>query len=227
MIFQLTAELESPVSLNSEADLHLDGLLYSIHYRGVYLTRADPAEAIQDAPLPVARFRRGDGWLWAATACRLAEEANWEPERFTKRKDPGDLFYLQANHDPGTGPGRNYLARHMTVATPTISWMFAEIGPGGARKVKRLVRGIDSVGRLRRQGFGRVSRWHLEPIDADPLTTLVSDGKAQRYLPRSWCEWAEDTDRGPCLPPYWHSARTVDRVKPGWRCQLVDGITCH
>lgn len=220
-VLRVTAHMLAPIA--SVEEVHLDSLLTAAHpdVRGRHVTRAHDAGELHHPRLPVVRLTVGGVWVLLSSTWQIPEGARFGRESFTKRRDKVDVHYLAQPFTPSSGPGKNYQLPVMTVETPSVSWLVV----GDRRGVRELLRYVQHVGAIRRQGYGRVREWEVERADVDPLRVLVDEqGRAARFLPQAWTSYADALDRGAVVPPYWHPGLAVPRVRPGVRVELLDEV---
>lgn len=184
------AHLASPVA--ASGPLHLDALLsriYMVRHRGY-----------QGVPrLKLARIAARDGWVWASTAWLPGGPvaADW----LTRRKDGVDEEERIRKWDPNSGPERNLMQSTVVYHVPTIEWLCC----GNREAIRRDLRMQRSIGQRRRHGFGRVTRWEVSRVDADPLDVLVdADGLARRSMPAQWLA-SGSVVSGATMAPYYDS----------------------
>lgn len=220
-MLEVTAHLSSAVAVSH--DVHIDGMIAKVWHARIdpdaTITRATPASEIPDIALPLARVRGYEGeWCWAASAWSLPEGAQVERAEFTKRRDTVDLDEASRIFTPNAGPGRNYQVRLTTALAPTARWLVV----GDRHEVRNALKMVHSIGGTRRQGFGVVRSWSVEPVERWPGEVLVdSTGRAARNLPLTLLDsWEGEPDLQPIRPPYWHPGRAVRCVRPGTRCAL-------
>lgn len=208
--------------------VHLDGLLMEAaarrlpHSRDV--SRANSLPGLLPIYVPLL------GQVHAASALILRN-----PRRVdlfvVRRKDGDDIDRLQRTWTPGSGPGRNQMAREPGWISSGGSWW----AWGNPREIQRLLRlvlgpetGGGAIGDRRRHGLGSIRRWSIALVDGPLTEALVGpDGIARRHLPLAWCAAMDGADvvRGALLPPYWHPERQGMVVRVGARVTLAPDIT--
>lgn len=224
-VLLVTAHMLTPIA--SAEPIHLDGILVAAT-TGAHLTRRD--ELPELPALPIVHLDLAGQRVYLASSWQFPDGAHAGRESMTKRRDGEDIEWLRAPFTPSSGPGKNYQLPVLTVEAATVSWLCV----GRREGLRKLLRYARAVGPKRRHGYGAVARWTVELAEQrQPLDVLVDGGLAERFLPRVWCSSAEQTEMGACCAPYWHPARAVERVRPGWRCELrpevvraVEGIRC-
>lgn len=219
-VLRITAELES--ALAHSEPMALDSILCAAHPDciGQHLTRSAPIADIRIPHLPIARIATLGSWTFAASCEMLPPSARPALERFIKRRDPTDVETLGGAFRPRGGPGKDYCLPVAIDETPSASWLAV----GDRRGVLELVRHLDALGSLRRQGYGRVRAWRVERVSESPRDVFVSPGDgpylARRWLPVAWCLTASGVEHGTVRPPYWHPGLREPRVRPGLGCEL-------
>ena len=171
---RVTATLLSPVE--ADHDLHLDALLSEAQYRrtahGVTMGRRVPTDEIPDLPIPCARIRVGDDYVWAASAWSFSGDAERVALQVVKRKDAEDIDRLTMTWTPNSGPGRNLLARSIGVVARSASWVCV----GNPREVRKALAMFGAIGDRRRHGNGTVGEWTVEETpEVTPLRCLVAE----------------------------------------------------
>jgi hypothetical protein len=222
----LTAHVAAPIVIDDE--LHLDGLLETAHpnSRQVPVSRTTRLEDLPTVPIPICSHSLDGLTTRLCTSMRLPDAARMVRSHVVKRRDGEDIEALANGVNLGLGPGKNRMNALTTLITPYVQWLAI----GDRRELLRLARRVLFVGSWRSAGYGLVTGWTAENVDADPPTVLVADGVAQRHLPASWCAWHEGTVTGPIRPPYWHPARQTETiVRAGTRCALKPTVeaACH
>lgn len=209
-LLRVTAHMSAPIAADEE--IHLDTLLISARPGpGPAPSRSTPVREITYPPIPLARVSAGGNTVYACSTWSLASGARGGLEHLTKRRDGSDTGHLAKAYTPGSGKGRDYMLPVPTVEASSVSWLVV----GRRAGVRQLLRYVRQIGAKRRHGFGVVDRWEVSmPIEGDPLSVLVSGGRAARFLPASWSP-SSPSERGPVHPPYWHPGLAVDRVRPG------------
>lgn len=219
-VLRITAHLLSPVA--SSKPIHLDSILLQAHpdVHGVFLSKTDP---LPTAPsLPIAPLEIHGATTYLCSAGRFPDVARVGMERLVKRKDPEDFAWRERNWNPGSGPEKAYCLPVPTTETPAVEWLAV----GRRRGVKKLLAKVQSVGGMRRHGYGRIKRWEITVEDyVDPVRCLVTpEGTAARHLPVAWCREFSLHDHGSFRPPYWHPDTCGERVYCGSRCTLRESV---
>lgn len=214
-LLRVTAHLLTPVTASDP--LHLDAILHAAWTRrhaktGAYgLTRR--SQQVIHSRLPLLRH----GAVWACSAWIWPPEMEIRRTRMSGRKDPADIWHHAGRHVYGSGPGRDICRPVTLCVAPSVSWLAC----GDRRGVRDAIKAVDAIGGLRGHGYGRVERWEIKTIGAPDTARAVHDGqRALRHLPESACSWAERTEHGAVMPPYWHPSSRRSRVPEGTRCLL-------
>lgn len=88
------------------------------------------------------------------------------------------------------------------------------------RHVLKLLKSVQSLGRKRSYGYGRVDRWEAEYVDQDWSWFASCDQGQVLMRPLPLCEALPDDligsrpDFGAVAPPMWHPDRYLERVVP-------------
>lgn len=87
---------------------------------------------------------------------------------------------------------------------------------GDAERLRALLAWATHLGRVRGHGYGRVTRWSVNPCEPWPGFPVVHDGQPLRTLPLDWPGVAEDAWRGrqPLTYPYDLFGRAGDCFVP-------------
>jgi len=88
------------------------------------------------------------------------------------------------------------------------------------RPVLKLLKSVNSLGKKRSYGYGRVARWEAEPWHEDWSWWLVTEKGSVLMRPLPLCDDLPSDligyrrDFGACQPPMWHPDRYCERVVP-------------
>ncbi len=208
--FVVSWRLSTPMAV-PERPIHLDALLASAKVdehlqRGVPLTDALTAQN----ELPLEKSVAPDGqWVWKASQllCRPASppinvQMTRRVDADSLASDSGRIFTSRRQAIRiGTGPFRNY---DMRLA---VQWQESveAYGVGDVVAVHTLLQKVTSLGRLRRNGWGRI-----DSFDVTPLVEQSSNLWRRRALPPSLIGEMlpeHQPSHGTCRPPYWDRAR--------------------
>lgn len=223
-LVRVSVRLAGPIQL--DYPLHLDGLLTEVAFRRLPHGRdvARSMAAPSPLPIPCAKIRVGDDWVWAASALALCDPARVSVS-LTKRKDGEDLDRLTQTWTPNSGPGRNQLAHHEAWVSEFGSWL----AWGNAREIRKALRllwpnGEGHIGDRRRHGLGQVLGVVVEEIDGTARDAVMHGASTRRHLPIGWCASSRGADvyNGASLPPYWHPERQRPVTMVGATVSLLD-----
>ena len=208
--FVVSWRLSTPMAV-PERPIHLDALLASARVdeylrRGVALEKALAAQE----ELPLERAIAPDGqWVWKASQLLCRPASPPINVQMTRRvdadrlaADSGRVFTSRRQAvSIGTGPFRNYDMRL------PVQWQegIEAYGVGDIAAVHTLLQTITSLGRLRRNGWGKIASF-----DVTPLPGPSADEWKKRSLPPSLFAEAlpaHQPSHGTCRPPYWDRAK--------------------
>ena len=194
-----------------ERPLHLDALLASARV-DAHLRDGKPLEEalLEQENLPLAKADGPDGsWVWKASQLLFQPVSPPTNVQMTRRMD---VDVMAADRERvftsrrqtvriGTGPFRNYDLRF------PVQWQggVTAYGVGKIEVVGNLLATVNSLGRLRRNGWGRIAA-----LSVDPALPGEADHWKQRTLPLSFLPQAlpaHQPTQGTCRPPYWERAR--------------------
>ncbi len=194
-----------------ERPLHLDALLASARV-DAHLREGKPLEEalLEQENLPLAKADGPEGsWVWKASQLLFRPTSPPANVQMTRRMD---VDVMAADRERvftsrrqtvriGTGPFRNYDLRF------SVQWQgeITAYGIGEIEPVRGLLATVNSLGRLRRNGWGRIAA-----LSVDPALSEESERWKQRTLPLSFLPQAlsaHQPAQGTCRPPYWDRAR--------------------
>lgn len=173
-----------------------------------------------DIPSPILRRRIG-GMLIPLCSSPIVSEAPVH-EFISKRYASELASFLDPKHrkklDTSSGHWKSYHLPLKVRAASRVTWFAV----GDRRGIWKLLQRVTSIGKKRSVGYGRISRWAVEPIDRD-ISWFATDGDGEKMLlmrPLPHCDDLPQNmtgyavDYGAVQPPYWHPARYVERVVP-------------
>ena len=224
-IVKITMRVQSPLILSGP--LHLDGLLSAVHpamYNRCKPIRQDMDDAaIKAAPLPLYSIRSSEtaeyNWVWAATVAELPETAIFNQDFLTKNWSGEDVREFRMAVKTASGALRNRLITLPVILTPEIYFYCATKSIG---ELKRLLRRVQSIGGMRRVGYGVVSDWLVEPVELCWQDIIAKNGVARRNLPASFGE-GEGVSVN-IHPPYWHKTTSKKGTSVGGRISLSQSL---
>ncbi len=222
IVVSVKADLIRPAVIDGA--IHLDALLTSrhpaMHGMGETLTRTSGVPRI--APLPLSVARAGGSWIWCASA--------WSPPQadglsaMTKRRDGVDYRMTLRPVYPSVGPDRDRLVRFSTTNGP-IEFVAAVPDEWSLKEMRRLLRRIKQIGGKRKSGYGVVSEWIVDAIDAPPELCLSRNGTTRRVLPAEMWDGLNAPAPIALLPPYWQTGELRMGFDYGSQGRLCSGIT--
>lgn len=237
----ITAKMSEPIVYYNDG-MHFDGILAYGAYKNLSSKERDALPSIrntwaEDMPLPLEKwsapclliegtdprltvdrqlseddsgFLRGNVWGWKASAAiPIGEFANGTHELRKKIETCRMQRYSQAkSHHLGSGPTRTKDMKFPSVFVRELRW-FAH---GDRDDVARLLRSVHAIGKLSKQGPGRVAHWIVNETDID-YSMETADGLPARCLPSLMYQ---DLPRrlAPIRAPYHHTSRLVWAVEP-------------
>lgn len=209
MVYEITFRVRTPVITSTP--IHFDALLASVHpamHNLNYLTRRSPAQDVVTPPIPVDSAKCDSDWVFCCSAADYSDDAKPYQTKFTKRKDPGDYFYIRATQAPRTGPGRDRCDTVYGVVCSSIRFFASSQAENELNRISRRVR---NIGAMRKMGFGEVTEYQIQPRpDLDWQRCLIDRGVAVRNLPAPLLQ-SECTRDIICRPPYW----VASQMQPG------------
>lgn len=206
----ITFSFRSPVVLESDYPLHLDGLLASCVAQEAEEFGSD--SAWQDAEDLSHLLERTDAdetgaWVWKASAFRFTARSErfftsivrrCEPEAFMHSMDAGLLNMRRPRNylSAGTGNERSYFLLH------SYQWMESATAwcIGDAGEIEQALRRVKYLGKMGRNGFGLVDSFSIGP-------THEADAWMRRFLPANH----------PGVPGTDYAAAQVRLQAPYWK----------
>ncbi|AMV24613.1 hypothetical protein VT84_09470 [Gemmata sp. SH-PL17] len=221
---KITAELAGPVA---DYAPRLDGLLVEVAFhrerrpKSEVPRRCDPAPDPMRCPeIPVAREEIG-GWPVFRASDPIARRSAPHVAHFGKRIGVERAGLLHPSERKVVVTSNTWTKSYrlpVNVLTPDRVVWFAL---GDAVRLRDLLRDVAQIGRKVAHGWGRVKRWRVEDSAAD-YSWYAPGGDGRPVLMRSLplCPalpadldgWRAGYDS--CCPPYWHSDRYTEVVKP-------------
>ena len=216
MNLKVTAEIISPVAGDIPI---LDSLLEyqsaTLNCFNMHLTRQDPLP--EEIPLPVLR-RKMNG-INIAECSSPIYNTEYEYHEYLNKSIDLKLAPLlskknRINIDPGSGAYKSWRLPIRVKIINEIIWFCN----GNAKGIKSLLKGIKSVGELRKVGYGRISKWNVQEIDNNYSWYAGDAPVLMRPLPLCHELPAKLTGFrryfGACKAPYWHPENQMEIVIP-------------
>lgn len=207
----------------SDRWLPLDGLLF---YQAVrrdlgpqeltlpgasMLQQPKGAETINRLPL---KYVHAKDWYYHCSWARWSHTEEGQ-DHWNKRFDVGfaDLVDFRGRRGRVTIEKNEYKAYHMPLwynAALWVEWYCV----GDRRDIEELLSTVTHIGKKTSQGWGRVSRWEIEPIEDD--WSIWQGDKLMRGIPRY--HWPKERPANTSLygirPSYWDRRNQVELVMP-------------
>lgn len=210
------AALAAPyVPAYSDGSIHLDSLLsYAVYAHLPYpVRRGGEHEEGAVTPLPLKLSWIKDGLpLWCASDLRPQGDAIRGAAYWHKRWPETHLQFMDKKR-ANTKAGRN---KEMRVPLATVQAPeLRAICIGDRRKVEELLSHISHVGKKSSQGYGRVAKWEVEPLENISSEDAEDAALRARPIPLDYLGGlTEGSARlGGFTPPYWYA--------PWWRPVVV------
>lgn len=191
--FRVTAELTTPIILSGETFLTLDALLSGV----IFEDTGSVERALTEIPLD----RTQDVWHGSAvflSTCALRTAAPFKAGLGMRDIENGSIDRLAlkrlakgarkggvAKIDTVRDAYQSTLVYYSAYRTPWACWF----GCGDIVAVEDLLRDVPAIGKKRRQGYGRVERIEVEPIEEDFSLSRIVGGARQPMRPISLETW--------------------------------------
>lgn len=219
---KVTAFLATPIAF--QESIKLDGLLEyrSCHLNkigGGLLTRADPAPQYGEIPIPIVRQRIGGVLVPVCSDPIFAAGHRWHehvasrfPSEYARLMDAGNLTKINT-----TG------GQYKSIRLPLDCRMVERIvwfTRGHRKPLLKMLKGVDSLGKKRSNGYGRVGEWAIEKIEEDYSWYAPRGDNLVLMRPLPACDELPGNlagyrpDFGAVQSPYWHPDRFTERVVP-------------
>lgn len=199
------ATLATPyVPAESDGSVHLDSLLsYAVYAHLPYPVRCGGAEGVvTPLPLKLSWIRNGLP-LWCTSDLRpqgdtLRDNAYWHK----RWAETHTQFMSKKRANVKAGRNKEMRVPLATVQTPELR----AICIGNRQKVEELLSHVSHVGKKPSQGYGRVAKWEVEPLDIPPEDAEAAALRA-RPVPLDYLGGLTEgvARRGGFTPPYWYA----------------------
>lgn len=219
--WKVTAVLSSPLAGDAP---YLDGLLeYEMaqrHGKAHTIQRGRPAPPVGEIHLPCLRGEFGGVNGIPRCSAPILSPVSTRHEHFAKRIAVEHSGMLREDQRLVVATGNSWTKSYrLPLLTRNVDRIVWFIGGSKRRSLKSLLKSVDSIGKKRSQGYGRVARWEFEEIEHDWSWFAPSDQGTllMRVLP--WCDeihklagWKRWC--GGFAPPYWHPDRIMEVAIP-------------
>lgn len=214
-MLKVTAWMSSPIAGDVP---HLDALLeFEMSQRegaADKIVRGSPAPPQGAVHIPMLRRRAGD---WNVACCSspiFVARREWR-ENFAKRLAVEHADALAENQRLVVATGNATYKSYRLPLRIRDCERVVYLCAGHRRPILSLLRSVDSLGKKRSVGYGRVGKWEAEEVEGNAW--WFADGVLMRPLPA--CAVPKNTtgarkDFGACTPPYWHPDRYGEIMVP-------------
>jgi len=220
--WKVTAVLSSPLAGDAP---YLDSLLeFEMAQRqgkANTIVRGSPAPPVGEIHLPL--LRGGFGGVNGIPRCSapIVSPENVRHEHFAKRIAVEHAGLLSDNQRLVVATGNSWTKSYrLPLKVSNVDRVCWFIAGSKRRSLKSLLKSVQSIGKKRSQGYGRIASWEFAEVEHDwswfapcELGTLL-----MRVLP-----WCDDLPKnligfkrwfGAYAAPYWHPDRMRDIVVP-------------
>ena len=187
--------------------------------KAIKIGRGEPAPRYGDVHIPMLRRRIG-GLSVPCCSSPIAVVRHETVEHFAKRigAEHSSLLNEKKRLVVATGNGvfKSYRLPLRLQVIDRIVWLAV----AKRRPILKLLRSVNSLGRKRSCGYGRVHRWEAEQFDGDWSWYAQSPRGPVLMRPLPLCDELPSDLQGSrrCFgavqPPMWHPDRYVERVVP-------------
>lgn len=232
MVYRIIFQMVAPTCLRGH--IHLDALLSAVNpamhkKQTIVNCMSAKNDNLFSAPLPLAKVKIHDKWIWCCSSEILPPEAKMSTETYTKRRTPEDVMMLQRRFVRGSTAMRDRMIKNSVILTPTISFLCAA-DERSKPWLEKLVNDVFEIGSLRKQGYGEVKSVSVWETNFDWKDCLLSPkGKALRRIPIEMLKSASSCSLNTIKPPYWMHAYDEFSIDVGQEMELNPEVecTCH
>lgn len=223
-LLRIEAVMDAPIA--SAHPLHLDSIVAQAFLRircggrEPRAVRGADADSILHPECYIERVAALGSWVYAASAIAEAPDSSPGREYLVKRRDAIDREERARPFTIASGPDRDYLLPVPTLEAPLVRWLAI----GDRRELKGILKAVRRIGGERGQGLGTVREWRIDPLDEDPASVLVRDGRAARHLPALWCVDPSSPSMHALRPPYWIAAHREAVIAAGMPCEVLPEV---
>lgn len=166
--------------------------------------------------LPLEKFETSSGWVWKASWLAILPAGRLFHVSMVRRTDE-EAFALD-QRDGIWASNRRRMAYVNVASGQCKAYAFSTTAQwvdqveahcvGDRDRVQQLLSRVEALGRLTRNGYGRVARLEVEP-GAAPNAWCWRSMPADAELGEGWARSV-----GTLVPPYWQSKNRVDILEP-------------
>ncbi|GEM_PF-2714381 len=205
------------VPAEPDGRIHLDGVLvWAVANTFPYPLRfPDDSAAVFPLPVHLAWVSRDGLPLWAASDLLPQGQTLRDKEYWHKRYPTAEAEWSsKRNANMRSGRWKEYRIPMPTVRVPELRAVVVGIHT----EIERLLDVVTHIGKKPSQGFGRVVRWLVEPID-EPVEEIVGAAVMERTTPIAyWHDRGRIPDGrltyGGWTPPYWYAPWHTEVRRP-------------
>ena len=172
---------------------------------------ADPRLTIDGVLKQTRRGTRGIVWGWCCSAAVPVGQILETSHSLRKRPAIGEMvkYGTERRYESGCGPHKAKDLVYPAIHVRKLRWYCR----GDAETtLEMLTRYVPSVGKLSRQGPGRVRKWTMKKVDVD-WSIRNQEGLPMRRLPALMFPEHPVLD-GTIRTPYYHRSRWAETVVP-------------
>jgi len=222
--WKITAYLCSPLvgeppMLDAIMEWELAKRMGMEHHRK--LTRNVHLSSLKRPLIPVARKDVPGGQVYQCSSPIMPGDVPEWVEHLNKRLDTNKAALRLSDKQrksllTASGP---YKMRHVPMRirlVDRIVWFVR----GDRKEINKILKSIPALGKLRHYGYGLVSRWEYEEVEANNALFANNKGKLVLMRPLPLNAAVEcgaggyKQSFGSCDPPYWHPDRYMDIAVP-------------
>jgi hypothetical protein len=219
--YKVTCHLSSPLAGDAPyLDAMMEFILSQHHGKAKRIQRWEKLDPVGTIHLPLLRGKFGGVDLIPRCSAPILETHQSTKEHFAKRISVENARLLRENERKVVAVGNTWTKSYRLPLevhpVHRVAWF---VGGSKRRNLKTILDDIDSIGKKRSHGYGRVARWAIDEVEHDwSWFADTPHGKLlMRVLP--WCESLRQ-----CIgwkrafagwaPPYWHPERYIEVAVP-------------
>jgi hypothetical protein len=219
--WKVTAVLSSPLAGDAP---YIDALLeFEMAQRlgkAHTISRGERAPTVGAIHLPCLRGEFGGVEGIPRCSAPILSPENVRHEHFAKRISVEHAGLLREDQRLVVATGNSWTKSYrLPLKTSNVEKICWFIGGSKRRTLESLLRSVQSIGKKRSQGYGRVAQWQFEEIEHDYSWFAPTDRGTllMRVLP--WCDDVQNLIGwkrwcGGIAPPYWHPDRIMEIAVP-------------